>query len=38
VARTAADTGAAAQSTNQAADELARMAAEMQQLVGRFTL
>jgi methyl-accepting chemotaxis protein len=37
VARTAADTGTAASSTNQAAEELARMAADMQQLVGRFT-
>ena len=36
VARTAADTGGAAASTSQAADELARMAAEMRQLVGQF--
>jgi methyl-accepting chemotaxis protein len=36
VARTANDTGAAAASTSQAADELARMAAQMQQLVGTF--
>ena len=36
VARTAADTGAAAASTSHAADELARMAAEMRQLVGQF--
>ncbi|MFZ5848805.1 MAG: methyl-accepting chemotaxis protein [Actinomycetota bacterium] len=36
VARTANDTTAAAASTSQAAEELARMAAEMQQLVARF--
>ena len=37
VARSASDTGTAAGSARQAAEELARMAAEMQQLVGRFT-
>ncbi len=36
VARTAGETGTAAQATAQAAEELARMAAQMQQLVGRF--
>ena len=36
VARSAQDTTAAATSTSQAADQLARMATEMQQLVGKF--
>ncbi|MGN6132548.1 MAG: methyl-accepting chemotaxis protein [Nocardioidaceae bacterium] len=36
VARTAQDATTAARSTNQAADELARMASQMQQLVGKF--
>jgi methyl-accepting chemotaxis protein len=37
VARTANETTEAAASTSQAADELARMSADMQQLVGRFS-
>ncbi|RNM13306.1 methyl-accepting chemotaxis protein, partial [Nocardioides pocheonensis] len=37
VARAATDTTSGAGNTAQAADELARMAAEMQELVGQFT-
>ncbi len=37
VARSASDTQAAANSTSQAADELARMAATMRSLVGQFS-
>jgi methyl-accepting chemotaxis protein len=37
VARSASDTTGEANSTSQAADELAKMAAELQGLVGEFT-
>jgi methyl-accepting chemotaxis protein len=37
VARSASETTAAANSTPQAADELARMASDLRQLVGQFS-